>query len=236
LWGAIIVPRPGFLVEVERADAEILLLDGRLAKVFFTRDISAQPGGYDSVAGLTSPDEIVEADITAVNRTMRARSRRASWASLLAGDQPWLSAIPINLDLVHADEDDWQAIDGDALLSAAIAACIRPGIGLAVATKVLHLKRPRLVPILDSLVAQMLGVNLPDSPTTDERLAVGRRLTMLIRREGRRNLEVLHSIQTELEKDGITRSLVRIFDAIIWYSHPAAGIPGVKRSITVELA
>jgi hypothetical protein len=46
---------------------------------------------------------------------------------------------------------------------------------------------------------------------------------------------VLRGIQAELAEDHIDRSLVRIFDAITWYAHPAAGIPGVKRSIRVGL-
>jgi hypothetical protein len=46
---------------------------------------------------------------------------------------------------------------------------------------------------------------------------------------------VLRDIQAELAEDHIERSLVRIFDAVIWYAHPAAGIPGVQRSIRVGL-
>jgi hypothetical protein len=44
------------------------------------------------------------------------------------------------------------------LLAAAIGACIHPGIGLAGATKLLHLKRPRLVPILDQLAASQFSM------------------------------------------------------------------------------
>jgi hypothetical protein len=47
--------------------------------------------------------------------------------------------------------------------------------------------RPHLVPILDRLVAEMMGVNLPGSPTVSDRVAVGQRLAAAIRREGRCN-------------------------------------------------
>ena len=225
-----------FVVEVERLDAEVLVLDGLdLARAFFTGDISARPGGYDSMVGLQSPDKILDVDITTVNTTMRARSSHASWAPVIAEAQTWLRNIPRDLDLIEADESEWEGCNGDALLSAAIGPCLRRGIGLAVATKVLHLKRPRLVPILDSLVAQMLGVNPPDGLPPQQRLAGGRRLVAAVRQQGRRNLDVLRDIQAELARDHIERSLVRVFDAIIWYAHPAAGVPGIKRSIRVGL-
>jgi hypothetical protein len=84
---------------------------------------------------------------------------------------------------------------------------------------------------LDQLVAEMMGVSLPNSPTVDQRVAIARRLASAIRREGRRNLQVLGGIQAQLAKDDIDRPLIRIFDAILWFSHPAASVTGAKRSI-----
>jgi hypothetical protein len=223
---------PAFTVRVEREDGDTLLLDGlALARAFFTGDPSSQPRAFDSLAGKANPDRIVVDDINAINATMRARSAHALWKAILDGNQAWLRDIPLDLDIVQADEAEWNASNGDALLSAAIAACIYPGIGLASATKVLHLKRPRLVPILDRLVAEMMGFNPPDSPS----IAVGQQLTAAIRREGRRNHRVLGRIQAELAMHDLERPLIRVFDAIVWYSHPAASITGVKRSISVRL-
>jgi Family of unknown function (DUF6308) len=224
-----------FTLRVEREDGEVLFLDGlALARDFFTGDPSSKPGGYDSLAGSGDRDRVAIADVIAMNTTMRARSKHASWEPVLAHDQAWLREIPFELDIVQADGDEWEAAGGDALLSAAIGACIHPGIGLASATKVLHLKRPHLMPVLDRLVAEMMGVNLPDSPTVEQRIAVGQRLATAIRREARRNLDVLRRIQVQLAKDDIERPLIRIFDAILWFSHPAAGIPGAERSIAVS--
>jgi len=169
-----------------------------------------------------------------MNTTMRSRSKHAWWEPVFASDQGWLREIPFDLDIVEADEDEWKAANGDALLSAAIAACIQPGIGLAGATKLLHLKRPRLVPILDELVAEMMGVNLPDSPTVEQRVAIGQRLATAIRREACRNIDVLQRIQVELAQDDIKRPLIRIFDVVLWFSHPAASVPGARRSIAVR--
>jgi dihydrofolate reductase len=75
-----------FVVEVERLDGEVLMLDGLdLAGTFFTRNISAQPGGYDSMVGSESPDKILDVDITTVNTTMRARSSHAPAPMRISG-------------------------------------------------------------------------------------------------------------------------------------------------------
>jgi hypothetical protein len=98
----------------------------------------------------------------------------------------------------------------------------------------LHLKRPRLFPVLDSLVAQMLGGTVADDAPVGVRVARATELTTHVRREGRRNLAVLTELQRRLDEAGIERSLVRILDAALWLSHPAAGSGG-GRSIEVSL-
>jgi hypothetical protein len=225
-----------YSLHVQREDGEELGLDGlALGRAFFVADPSAKLGGYDSLAGVGNPNRVVVEDVIAMNTTMRSRSKRSLWDPVLASRQRWLREIPPGLDLIEADEDEWTAADGDAVVAAALGVCIHPGIGLAGATKLLHLKRPRLMPVLDQLVAEMIGVTLPASPALDRRVAVAQRLVTALRREGRHNLDVLQRIQRELAKDGINRPLIRIFDAILWFSHPAASVTGAKRSITVRL-
>ena len=224
------------VLHVQREDDEELELDGLgLAHAFFEVDPSAKLDGYDSLAGLGHLNRIEIEDIIAMNTTMRSRSKHSLWDPVLAGDQRWLRAIPPDLDMVQADEGDWAAAGGDDLLSAAIGACVHPGIGLAGATKLLHLKRPRLFPILDQFVAEMMGVTLPDGSAIAQRVATGHRLASAIRREARRNADALERINDELGRDGIDRPLIRIFDAILWFSHPAASATGARRSITVRL-
>jgi hypothetical protein len=106
---------------------------------------------------------------------------------------------------------------------------------MAVATKLLHYKRPRLFPVLDSFVAEMFGMNIPDVGKAHERVEAAVRLTSAIRSEGRRNVETLRSIRDLLAQETSQRSLIRIFDAIVWFSHPAAGIKGAPRAIDVQL-
>ena len=92
--------------------------------------------------------------------------------------------------------------------------------GLSVATKLLHLKRPALVPILDSLVVDQLGGRGKDGASLIEH----------VRREGQQNLAALQRIQRELATlaggDGmpIDRTLVRILDVLLWATHPASAL------------
>ena len=227
------------LIHVERRDEEVLIIGEplTLARAFFTGDRSSVgEDSFDRLAGGGEADKIVLDDIKAVNRTMRARSPHKNWAAIINGHFGWLTAIPDDLDLLESGGDEWMAANGDELIDAALTAVLGKGRGLAVATKVLHLKRPRLFPVLDRFVAEMFGVNVPSAPTPEQRQAIGHQLVQTVRREGRRNIEVLRWIQQKLHDEGdIDRPLARIFDGLVWFSHPAASVVGATRSIEVRL-
>lgn len=167
---------------------------------------------------------------------MRARSKHEWWEAVLNRELDWLAALNPELDLISAAEDEWQAADGERLAAAALAATIGPRRGPSVATKVLHLKRPRLFPVLDDFVAVMLGVNMPDDAPAERRIEIASRLMFHLRAQGRANLEQLQTIQALLSAEGTDRPLVRILDAIVWFSHPAAGVPNATREIVVKAA
>jgi hypothetical protein len=113
---------------------------------------------------------------------------------------------------------------------------VQPGIGLAGATKLLHLKRPRLFPVLDSLVVEVMGINVGDDATREQRIAIAQQVAAAIRREGRRNIDALRAIQAEVGDGGRLRlTLVRILDICLWFAHPAAGVPGALREIRVGM-
>jgi hypothetical protein len=99
----------------------------------------------------------------------------------------------------------------------------------------LHLNRPQLFPVLDLLVSEMLGARIPEA-TPDVRAGQAVRLALHLRAEGRNNLEPLRTIRVRLAEKGIERSLVRILDAILWLSHPGAGIGGTVRAFECRLA
>ena len=119
---------------------------------------------------------------------------------------------------------------------AALTAAIGDRRGPSVATKVLHLKRPRLFPVLDGLVATMLGVNMPEDAPHSRRVQISVGLLLHLRAQGRANLHQLQTIRALLNADGVDRPLVRILDAIVWFAHPAAGVPNAVREISVTAA
>lgn len=223
-------------VRIARVDHEHLVLDGLgLALAFFAADpSSAGTHSFDSLAGRGVLNQITIEDVTAINSTMRARSSHARWTPIANRDLDWLVAIAPDLDLL-GDETRWRQADGPALARAALAGAIGPGRGPSVATKVLHVKRPHLFPVLDAFVAQMLGVNMPDDGSHARRVEIAWTLMAHLREQGRANLPALVAIKARLSEHGFDRPLVRILDAIVWYSHPAAGVPGASREIAVRV-
>jgi hypothetical protein len=201
----------------------ILIIEdaGQLAMDFFRNDASSAPGGYDDLAGTGDRDRITRADIVAINTTMRARSPHKSWELLTnaPGPVPWLVALNPTWDLVLLDEATWET-QARPNVQKALTASVAPGRGLSAGTKVLHLKRPSIFPVLDSLVLHQLGV-----AESVDRIAVIDHL----RKEGMRNLETLTAIQ-QLAAPRYQRSLVRIMDVLLWTSHPASGLsPELQR-------
>jgi hypothetical protein len=187
-----------------------------LAHAFFSSDPSSVgPKAYDQRAGRGDPNRITADDVRAINATMRARTPHTAWEALTsAGPLPWLAALDPSWDLVELSDREWERLGCTALLEAVFMTSVGPYRNRSVATKVLHLKRPSLIPIFDALVVEQIGgVNRP---------AID--LLLHLRAEGRRNRFTLRQVQANLEQARITRTLVRILDTLLWSSHPAAGI------------
>lgn len=206
-------------VTVERLDGRTPLIIERaelVAEVFFRLDASARRGGYDEYIRTSRRlhDRIVKEDIGALNRTMRARSPVWAWAELIErGRLGWLVALGRDWDALALDDAMWKALGCSEALEGAVRGIKGPFHGRAVATKLLHLKRPALVPVCDSFVEWQLGA----SSSTD--LV---ELVEYIRSQGRRNLTELLAVQASLASRGIERTLVRVFDALLWSTHPAS--------------
>lgn len=187
---------------------------------FLRYDASARSGGYDDLAGHGQRDRITRSDVVAINTTMRARSPHAAWDYLINDTRslPWLAGLDPAWDLVTTPDELWQSAVRSRV-EAALVAATGPGRGISVGTKVLHLKRPAMFPVLDSLVLQQLGAteSVPMIKVVEH-----------LRAEGTRNLAALREIQQSIAPR--QRSLVRLLDIVLWASHPAAGLgPSMSR-------
>jgi hypothetical protein len=229
--------REQMVLRIQRLDGEQLVLDGYgLAHGFFLGDPSSvAPNSYDSLAGHGVRAQITTADITAINTTMRARSSHRHWEPIANRDLDWLAVIDPELDLIASNDEQWEGAHGANLSQSALRDAIGPGRGPSVATKVLHLKRPRLFPVLDDFVAVMLGMNMPSDAPPARRAELAWTLMAHLREQGRLNLDALVRIHSRLQDERIERPLVRILDAIVWFAHPASGVPGAARVIDVRV-
>ena len=132
----------------------------RLAEVFFELDPSSrQPPGpdstisYDDWSRQTARNRIEPYDVTVLNTSMRARTQPEVWQPLHdAEDLDWLEAVDPDWDLLSMPQDEFDRRDIGAVVERLAASLLRKWINVSVATKMLHLKRPRLMPVLDPLV------------------------------------------------------------------------------------
>lgn len=204
-----------------------LVIEGSqwLAETFFRRDPSALgPLSYDAWIAEAQRDprqrgRIIDGDVTAVNRTMAARTSHERWAPIVASvEWPWLEALDPGWDLFETSGADWAGADIAGRLRDAFAATKRPGLGIAVITKVLHIKRPRLIPVLDSVVIGQIGASISDDVSTWVDAIEH------TRQVGQANLGELRGIRDHLRAQGIAdRTLVRILDALLWTGSPGSG-------------
>jgi hypothetical protein len=208
------------MITINLRDRRIEPADELAAFFFLTDPSSINPNGYDLwvVNSQNLPDQITNADITSINATMRARTPRNAWESFVNSPAPlnWLRALDPAWDLVDMNDDAWAEANCENHLELALQSIMGKYRRTAVVTKVLGLKRPRLIPICDRNVASVLGAHT-DGPL----VAVD--LITRVRAVGRDNLESLHEIDARLRTIGIKRSLVRILDSLLWSAYTATG-------------
>ena len=188
-----------------------------LVRRFFSQDVSSgRPGSYDSYieSGTSPTNRIVAEDVIIINTFMSARSPHSDWAELIArGDVPELAAISPSWDLYLTSDEEWERERVSDRLTDVFAAVRGNRIGVSRATKVLHIKRPALIPVCDSYVLGLMGI--PDAGGKGA-VALIEHLRLL-----RTDLmPTLLDLQERLRGAGYDRSLVRITDALIWGSYP----------------
>ena len=209
-------------LRIQRRDGDLLALEaGPIAELFFSQPITS---GYQRASISTRPDAILWRDIDLINSYMGARSPNRVWQPLVGKRPRWLTNINPRLDLIRASPHTWKAVGGDDLIRKALLACVGPGRNIAVATKLLHLKRPRLFPILDRVVVELLGERFGVKSEADARAGDAANLILHLRDEGRANLPALR--ETQARVNAVTQQrvpLIRILEAVLWASNPSAG-------------
>jgi hypothetical protein len=189
-----------------------------MARYFFEHDASARPGGYDDWVARNDRDRFERHDVEIINGPMRARSPYEAWEPLFGRSPEWLTTLGAAWDLVDDSPEKWATNECARLLTRAIDATSVKRVGRAMATKVLHMKRPRLVPILDSLVVEAVGGSAGEEPTPTVVLVDQLRLVATA------NGASLSFIKKQLAGLPFQPSKARILDAILWTSHPQSSL------------
>ena len=135
-----------------------------------------------------------------------------------------LKALSPEWDAAATGEEEWAAQDVSARLEAAFAVLCGPYRGISVASKLLHLKRPRLIPLLDALVLEQLGVPVPGGNDDGVRAAAAAELTTHLAAQARANRDALAELRSELADEEPDLTAIRLIDILLWASHPAAGL------------
>lgn len=131
-------------------------------------------------------DAFVPEDVTVINKSMAMRTPAKDWAKFTTGTPiPWLAAIDSEWDIVGMSDQAWTGKGCQPAIDKAVMGLNGHGRRAAGVTKMLHLKRPNLIPICDSYVMQMMSQRAYDGPSTC-------RLISAIRRTGRANRAELH--------------------------------------------
>jgi hypothetical protein len=211
-------------IRIETLSGGVLVYEdaAALIRLFVRSDESI---GYDRWIEHSPPDRVVPEDISVLNRFMRARTSLRHWDDACSDPHPtWLAAIDPAWDAAAVSESDWATLQITDRLETAFLALCGPYRGLSIASKVLHLKRPNLIPLLDALVVEQLGMPISSQATSRVKARAAAKIITHIAAQARANAPELGVLQDELQDAGIHRSAIRLLDILIWAAHPAAGL------------
>jgi hypothetical protein len=209
---------------------EGLVIQQCLSKLRFFCEHDAY-AGYDRAGyrHASEPDRFHADLLRATNRAMRARSPRKAWAPFLETPISELAQLPVDADLVDSSDEEYARVrlGLERCYQLLIAAS---GITDMAATKMLHLKRPRLVAISDSYVREALEVPRPDVSLPPGKVPYHTARALLVsdavRAVGLRNAGLLEQLQSAMS-DTVQRigtrcqtpmslSKARIIDILVW--------------------
>lgn len=207
---AIYVDEDKMIAEIEEGEAE------------YGRDIVQ----YDPY--VNPSDEITTADVDAALRIARIRAvkaadiKRAVKSKKAVADA--LSKIEYRADLFSMDEAETLALVHGPLRELITSLAEIKGVDVAVASKILHLKRPALVPILDRYVFTFYSY-IYHAGRKARNVETAVRLLKEFRADGLTNLNVLTALARRIN-DAANKTLpagrrvsltpIRVLDRVIW--------------------
>ena len=127
----------------------------------------------------------------------------------------WLEKVP-DADIAQITDAEWASIKKDirGLLASFLSIS---HVGLAKGGKIIHLKRPHLVPILDSYVVNLLtGVNPGNVYSKSSLLNLGMHALEIARDDIRNNPTFFSSENKMISDLPIPISFARIYDILCW--------------------
>jgi hypothetical protein len=160
---------------------------------------------YDGVTP-SDLDRITDEDRRLANK-IAARLSAKIWAQITATDKS-MAEIG-DWDLLNMTDLKWQSRKG-VVHNVLIPLLIHPGIGVARLTKALHRKRPKLIPICDSVVENALGVCAGNK--ADRIIACMDRFRII----GRKHISRLQDLQELSKQLQAEMTELRILELLYW--------------------
>jgi len=163
---------------------------------------------YDLPPDVREDDELIEKDIRFANR-MVARMGPLIIKSVVDKSEVINSAlarIPPTISICDASIP-WIALE--QLFSATLG----PEVGPARVTKILHRKRSRLIPILDSVVVSYCKVACSDDLRGKDTASIMIAYVKVIKDDINKNLDILEGA---IRMSDLKLTVVRAFDVLLW--------------------
>jgi hypothetical protein len=173
-------------------------------------------------------DEITTADVDAALRIARIRAVKPADIKRAVRRKKAVAAalhkIEFRADLFAMDEAETLELVGGPLRELLTSLAEVKGVDVAVASKILHLKRPALVPILDRYIYTFYSY-IYHAGKKARNVETAVRLLREMRADGMRNLNVLYGLAERMNEAankklppglGVALTPARVLDRVIW--------------------
>jgi len=205
------------MIEIVLANGD--RIDHCLEKVLSFCQEDASYEAYD-LLDIAQDDTLTDLDILVANNIRARMDGRAflSFKRNKAKIERALGTLPVDVALDDPWPDERLMRQG---IEKAYLACWDEQVGPARITKVLHKKRPQLIPLMDRVV--VIGRYYAKYPGPRSWVPCMMAVTDRIKEDMMRNATALQDLQKGLREKAINLTRVRLFDILLWMGYPAGG-------------